>query len=193
MYLHKFEIETPADGYIITTDEAKEHLHVSGEDNYVASLVATAQGALERELKRVFLTTEIIAYADCWAANMYLPYPKLQSVDSVKYFDINGEQQTLLENDFYWVVTSSDPGYIKQKFDATYPELQQGRPDAISITYMAGYGDDANSVPTQLKHAVKLMLTDLYEHRGSVVVGSSVNKIPNHILDLIHSFKIYQF
>lgn len=190
--LHKVEIDDPAEGYIISTEEANTHLHVGGQDEYVDSLIAAAQGALERDLKRTFLTTKFIAYADCWEDRFFLPYPKLQSVESIKYFDTNGEEQELGENDFYWVITSSDPGYIKQKYDATYPELQAGRPDAISISFTAGY-EDIDAVPAQLKHAVKLLITDLYEHRGSIVIGAGVYQIPKHIINLVHDFKIYQF
>jgi uncharacterized phiE125 gp8 family phage protein len=57
---------------------------------------------------------------------------------------------------------------------------------------VVGYGLSGTSVPEEIKHAMKLIITDMYENRGTVVLGS-VAKIPNYITDLIHSYKIYHF
>jgi uncharacterized phiE125 gp8 family phage protein len=57
---------------------------------------------------------------------------------------------------------------------------------------VVGYGLSGTSVPEEIKHAIKLLITDMYENRGTVVMGS-VAKIPNYITDIIHSYKIYSF
>ena len=190
--LYRSIVITPPEIEPITLEEANTHLRVSGQDEEVTRLITVARKSLERYLKRTFITTQYKVFSECWHECMHLPYPTLQSVESVKYIDINGDEQTLSEPDYYHVVTNDDPGYIKKRFDACYPELDYGNPDAISIEYTAGYGDTANDVPEDIRHALKLMITNYYEQRGDIIIGS-VTRIPNYILDLVHDYRIYQF
>lgn len=179
---------------IITTEEANTHLHVSGQDVYVDGLVRVAVKSLERYLNRVFITQEWDVLYDCWAREMKIPFPVTQSVESVTYIDLNGAEQPLVEETDYWVVTTTDPAYIKLGYDFSPPELQYGRPDCIKISFTAGFGDGATDVPEDIRHALKLMITNYYEHRGDIVVGpAGVSRIPNYVKDLVHSYKIYLF
>lgn len=177
----------------LEVEEANEHLHVSGQDEYVTSLIKVARKSIERYLQRTLITTTYIAYADKWEGEFKLPFPKLQSVETVKYYNSNGTLTTLTEDDYYWVVTSGEPGIIKRKYDVVYPELNLGMPDAIEIEYTAGYGDEAETVPEDIRHAMKLLIGNYYEQRSDIVVGSTASRIPNYITDLIHSYKIYKF
>ncbi len=179
---------------LISTADANTHLRFSGQDTYVDGLVKAATSSLERYLKRVFITQEWEVYYDCWEREMKIPFPKTQTVDSVTYIDLSGVEQTLVEETDYWVVLTTDPSYIKLAYDFTPPELQYGRPDAIKITFTAGYGDEATDVPPDLIHALKLMIANYFENRGDIVVGpAGVSRIPDFVKDLVHSYKIYNF
>lgn len=189
--LHKVVVTTPPSVEPLLVAEANTHLHVSGQDSYVTTLIKVARMSIERYLQRTLCTTTYKAYADNWESVMTLPFPTLQSVTSVKYYNTEGTLTTLSTSN-YWVVTTDDPGCIVRKYDVTYPELQDGRPDAIEIIYVAGYGA-AEAVPEDIKHAMKLLIANYYENRGDIVVGTSATRIPNYITDLIHSYKIYKF
>lgn len=197
--MHKTVLVTPPAAEPITLTEAKAHLNVTSStlDTYITGLITTVRRSIERYLNRAILTQTWKVYADCWKSEMVIPYPRLQSVTHVKYYDINGTQQTLA-TDQYWVVASDEPGRIVRREDVTYPELQHGRPDAIEIQYVAGWlataaSPDFGVIPDEIKHAMKVMLTNYFEHKGDVVLGNVVHKIPQHVTDLIHSYKIYQF
>ena len=189
----------------ITTAEAKTHLNISSSthDTYIGTLITSARRQVETYLNRALITQSWKVYYDCWKHELLIPFGRLQVVSAspgpaspvVKYYDINGTQQTLTESDYYWVVTTTDPGRIVRKYDATYPELQYGRPDAIEIAFTAGYGAAATAIPDEIKHAIKLLITNYYEHRGDIVIGAGakVNKIPGHVTDLLHPYKLYQF
>lgn len=189
--MHKVVRREAATDYPVTLDELKSHLKVIDDDDYLTTLLATSTSMIERYLNRSLCTQEWTLYLDEWCYKILLPYSSIQSVESVKYYDLNGDPQTLTELDYYHVVTSDDPGYIQQRYDVTYPELEEGKPDAIEIEYTAGYGDPED-VPAEIKHAIKLICTDLHEHRGELVTGS-VNRIPNYVNSLCHSYKLYQF
>lgn len=174
----------------VTVSEAQEHLRISGQDQEVLRLVKAGTGMVERYLNRALITQSWDAYYDCWKEKFKLPYPPLQSVASVKYRDSDGAEQTL-SGSLYWV-TNNEPAEVTRAYNTVYPELQLGRPQAVKISVVVGYGDDVGDVPEDIRHAIKLLIADLYENRGTVVLGQ-VNKIPNYITDLIHSYKIYHF
>lgn len=194
--MHRTVLVNDASSEPVTLTEAKTHLNVSGtsKDTYITSLIVTARRQVERYLNRVLINQNWKVYYNCWHKEMFIPFGKLSAVSSVKYYDTSGTLTTLDANTYYWVVTTTDPGSIVRKYDVTYPELQDGRPDAIEIAFTAGFGSAASSVPDDIKHAMKLLITNYYEHRGDVVIGSqNVAKIPSYITDLIHSYKLYQF
>jgi len=156
-------------------------------------MIATARKQIERYLSRALITQEWEVYYDCWNTKMMIPFGQLQNVDSVQYYDSNGSFTTLPEASHYWVSNTSDPGFIQKRYDAVFPELQPGRPDAIRITFTCGYGDDPEDVPENIRHAMKLLITDYFEHRGEVVVGTAATRIPQFISNLIHTYRLYQF
>lgn len=190
--MHKTKLVTAPEKEPLTLDEVKQHLKVGdNEDAYLVGLIKTARISLERYLNRALITQTHRVYYDRWHHEMRIPFPPLQSVESVSYYDQQGEFQTLIENDFYWISDTTDPARIVRKWDVVYPELQDGRPDAVVIEFICGYGEPED-VSEDLKAAMKLIITDYYEHRGTIVIGQ-VNKIPDHITCLAHSYKIYLF
>lgn len=202
--MHKTVLVTAPSSEPVTLTEAKTHLNVSGtsKDTYITSLIVAARGQIERYLNRALITQSWKVYYDCWHHEMLIPFGRLQIAGAspgpaspvVKYYNLSGTLTTLTESDYYWVVTTTDPGRIVRKYDATYPELQYGRPDAIEIAFTAGFGSAASAIPDEIKHAMKLLITNYFEHRGDVVLGSqTVGKIPSYITDLIHGYKLYEF
>ncbi len=182
-------LKTPAASEPVTVNEANAHLKVTGEDTLVESLIITARMMIERYLNRSLVSQTWTAYDDCWGGELCLPYPPLVSVTHVKYRDLNGVLQTLASSN-YWVNSFEQPGNIKYVYGFTPPELQYGRPNSIEVEYVAGYTGD-EGVPEPIRHAMKILLTDMYEHRGQYVIGNIANKLPGYIIDLIHTYKIY--
>lgn len=176
----------------ITLPEAKAHLNITGtsRDTYITSLITVTRRGIERYLKRALITQTWKVYYDCWHNCMKIPFPVLQTVDSVIYKDSNGNDQTWA-TDQYWVVNTEDPGSIVRAYNVTFPQLQDGRPDAIEIEFTCGYGDAASDVPEEIRHAQKIWLTDLFEHRGEIVVANAAHRIPDHVKNLLHDHRIY--
>lgn len=179
----------------VSTDDAKTHLKVSGssEDSYIASLVKTARKSVERYLNRALITQTWKAYYDEWEDVMSLGKAPVQSVTHVKYYDYTASLTTLLASAYYYGDTISEPGKVVRRYDAVYPETETNRPNAIEIQFVAGYGDASTDVPEDIIHAVKLLVTDLYDNRGEIVVGTNVVRIPGHIQNLLHSYRLYDF
>ena len=92
----------------------------------------------------------------------------LASITHVKYYDADGTLTTVSSSD-YWTITTSTPPKIAFKstsFD--FPTLEDGRPEAIQITFVAGHASKA-AVPHKIKAAVKALATHWYNQRDVVV------------------------
>jgi uncharacterized phiE125 gp8 family phage protein len=204
--MHRTEIVTAPAVELLTLDEAKEHLRFRSDSKNaeITRMIKTMRQSIERYLKRALITQEWKVYYNQWNCELIIPFGNLQlraaSVDPVvelrplvKYYDTDGTLTTLDQDDYYWVDNKTDPAKIIQKYDVTYPELQYGRPNAIEITFLCGYGAAATAVPEDIIHALKVMLTNYFENPGSVVVGNVVNEIPGHVKNLLHDYRLYQF
>lgn len=94
-----------------------------------------------------------------------IPKPPLQSIASVKYYDVSGTLQTL-DSSYYLVRTPyRQKGTIERAPLMTFPLCQPDRRYPITIRFVAGYGA-ASAVPTNLKCAVLIALGWLYEDRS---------------------------
>lgn len=182
----------------VTLAEAQTHLIINGQDAYITSLIKASRIMVERYLNRSLMLQTWKAYADRWCKEFYLPYAPLLSVTNVKYYDDDAVLTTLATSE-YWVSSVDEPGEIEFAYNFNPPQLQQGRPNAIEIIYTAGYSASATeatqqaAVPEPIKHAMKILMTDMHEHRGQYVIGSQANKLPSFVIDLIHSYKLYNF
>lgn len=205
--MHKTVLVTAPTVEPLTTTEAKTHLNITSStyDTYIGTLITAARRQIERYLNRALITQSWKVYYDCWKHELLIPFGNLQvntyavgppevlASPVVKYYNTDGILTTLTESTYYWVVTTSDPGRIIRKYDATYPELQYGRPDAIEIAFTAGYGAAASAIPDDIKHAMKLLIGNYFEQRADIVVADRVDRVPSYITDLIHSYKLYRF
>lgn len=63
-------------------------------------------------------------------------------------------------------------------------------PNAVTIHFIAGYGNDGGSVPFTLKTAMQQLVTDWYFNREPVVAGA-VSELPNHVKALLWNERIY--
>lgn len=182
----------------VTLAEAQTHLIINGQTDYVNSLIKTSREMVERYLNRALMLQTWTAYADNWCRKFELPYAPLLGVSSLKYRDDEGTLQTLASSNYY-VSIADEPGYVQFIYDFNGPSLQDGRPNRIEIEYTAGYSSSATeatqqaAVPARIKHAMKVLMTDMHEHRGQYVVGASANKLPSFIIDLLHPLRLYAF
>jgi len=153
----------------ITLVEAKSHLRVdfSDDDTYIGTLITTARKYCEQYTNRVFITQTWRLNLDYFSNPFYLPVNPVQSVTTVKYYDENEAQQTLSAGD-YQVDLLSDNAQIYEGIIANYPSIGDTI-NPIEVIFVAGYGAAAD-VPADIKHAMKIMISHLYENREGVNV-----------------------
>ena|SRR3990167_180037 len=170
----------------ITLTQAKKQLEIADgitrHNDQLDRLITTVRKATERLTRRAWINQTwrltFRRFPDCRL--IQLPRPPLVSVTSVAYVDTNNVSQTLVANTDYVVRTNSQPGVIALARSHSWPSTESEENEAVTITYVAGYGATAATVPAEAKQAMLLMLRDWWEihGRGSVVIGTNINEVP---------------
>ena len=172
----------------ITLDEAKTHLRVltSDDDAYITDLIKVARRKVEYDLRRALITQTWKMYLDDFPANgdvILIPYPPLQSITSIKYYDTSNEQQTW-SNTEYELDIYSEPARVAEVYGYTWPSVYD-KLNAVEIIFIAGYGDDATDVPWTVKQAILMLIGHYYENREATTDGRPITSVPMAYENLI--------
>jgi uncharacterized phiE125 gp8 family phage protein len=160
----------------ITLAQAKAHLRVDGsdEDVMIAGFIVAARQACEQRTQRAMIESTYVTTLPGFESRMQLQGPLL-AVSAVKYLDAAGSEQTLSPS-AYVVDQYALPPAVLRASDATWPTVAAGRPDAVRITYTAGYATAA-AVPAPLVQWMLLQIGNMHQHRESTV-GGTVAELP---------------
>lgn len=147
-------VTTPPTSEPITLAEAQAQCRVEDgvDDTKLNALIVAAREQAESYTQRRLMTQTVTARYAAWPTNgmgIWLPGPPLQSVESIKYYDADGVEQTMDESD-YRVDTFSEPGRVQIAPTASWPRLESGNQLPISVEYIAGY-ESASDVPQSIK------------------------------------------
>lgn len=121
---------------------------------------------------------------------LILPRPRLIGIVNVQYLDINGVLQTL-DPSQYLVNPDAEPATISPALGCYWPPTQPGAPNAVQVTYTAGYGNTAAAVPGDLQLAIMLLAAHWYENREASVMpltGTGPVEIPLGVQQLLAQY-----
>ena len=184
----------------VTLTEVKKHLRLvtttteaeayTTEDDLLNRLIIAARAQAEQETGRRFITQTLTYYLKQWPNESYIkiPYPPLQSATIT--YRLTGDDDydnTLTTAD---VDIVSEPGRIILQPNESWPSGTLYTDNPIKITFACGYGL-AVAVPDNIKSAILLKISDLYEHRGELVVGLQVNRIIGAVDSLLMQYRIH--
>lgn len=140
----------------ITVAEAKQQLRIthSDEDTLIESYITAAREWAETFLNRTLVKstwkyqTDTFPYClgvgEMFGLGFRLPRPPLLSVSSITYIDLAGTEQTL-STSIYDVDHYDEPGIVSLAYLQLWPITQSVR-NAITITYLAGYGGQTKTL-----------------------------------------------
>lgn len=158
----------------VTVSELQSHLRVSGDDDYLDSLIAAASGYASRYLGRALRETEITRQWDrkeslhnlraetTGRRVLYLTYPPVQSVDRVYSIDTDDAETDITD---YTEDLISEPARILLRSYTLSRDIA-----VLRVEYTAGYTD----VPDEIRHGIMMHAAYLYEHRGDTDVEHAV-------------------
>lgn len=176
----------------VTLAEAKAHLRIEHalDDAYVTTLISAARQHVEDLCWRglVTQTWELVLDSFPEGGEVELPRGVLASISSVKYLDANGIEQTLAATE-YEADAVSVPGRLVLGYDKSWPSTRDVW-NAVRIRYVVGTTDA--TVPTPLKQAILLLVSQMYEHRTPEIVGS-VGKVGFAVDALCAPYRLMRF
>jgi len=163
---------TAATAPIVTLAEAKRHVRAedfTDDDSYLESLVEVATehiNGAQGWLGRAFLESTWEFRLDCFPLDrINIPLPPLRSVETVEYVKTDGTTGTVTDFRSFGVGLSVGSGYILPVYDGEWPDTLDDEPEAVRITFKAGY----DAPPKQLKHAMLLIVGDWYKNREDII------------------------
>lgn len=181
----RVEVTTPRAAPPVSLAEAKAHLGVdyADDDAMIAAMVEAATDAAERYLSRSIGTQTLTAYLDLADLRFPLALPRgpVQSVEAVTATDDAGAEAV------------ADPASYVVAGDRLALSTAPGAPpfdvdvrpyEGLAVRYVAGWSD----VPEPVRSAVLVKVRDLYDHRGSVVVGTVSSEVPQTAASLLAPF-----
>jgi hypothetical protein len=177
----------------------------STEDALLTRLITAVRQQAEAETWRRFITQTWDLYLDEWpnsptssikipgrgcreATEDYIeiPGPPLQTGAKL-YYTAYGEAEVECTDVSEDII--AEPGRLVLKTGYSWPSVILADVNPIRIRFTAGYGAAA-TVPEGIKTALLMMLSDVYENRGSVVIGLSIAYITRAIDNLLAPYRM---
>jgi len=140
-------------------------------ERYVSAAVAHLDGPFGY-IGRALVTQTWDLKLDSFPAEIVIPMPPLQSVDSLSYIDPDGETVTLSAESplIYQIVTDTRRrARIVPAYGESWPTARDV-PDAVTVRFTCGWRHDDSPqepVPESIRNALLLMVEDLFDGKES--------------------------
>lgn len=176
----------------ISLVEMKEHLRIvvddNNDDNYLDDIQRAATSLFTALTQyQVMQATYLLSLDEFPYYEIEIPIIPLISVSTLLYYTSASDTITLEENTDFYVSKSDRSAKIVPV--SSWPTAYD-RPDAVRITYIAG---NASNIPDNLLHCIRLLVSNAYENRQPVVVGSRAEELPLSLKLMIDTFKRESF
>lgn len=182
---------TPPTREPISVDEMQTHGRITGSDldPIIRNAIVASRRYVEEIIGRALINRSYTLERDTFADEMRLPYPPLSSVTQIQYVDTDGDTQTL-SSDVYTVDTTREPGLVRLGYDQSWPATRD-YPGAVTIEYVAGYGDGPEDVPEQIKIALMSHAMTLIDNPSMIDYGMQVREVPHVFERLLAPWRNY--
>lgn len=169
----------------LATAKAQCRVDLADDDALITAMILAASDEAEHLLRRAILPQQWRLSLDCFVIQtIELHRPPVTAVDSVKYVDSAGVQQTLVAGTDYQVSLGHPlfarlaPAYGKS-WPSTRAQL-----DAVEIDFTAGWAN-AGAVPPAIKQWVLMRVAAYYDNREAWTLGKAIerNSFIDRLLD----------
>ena len=182
----------------VTLDEVKMHARIDldDEDDLLGDVIRAATARLDGRdglLGRCLISQTWRYTLPGFLPSIQIPLPPVRSVETVSYVDVDGLTCVLAPGDYtLYGMDDSQPAVLMPAYGKSWPTTR-AIPEAVGITFSAGYGDAPSDVPEPIRAAIRMHVAHLYESRESVVVGMSSSMLPQGYQDLVADYRTWCF
>lgn len=163
----RVEVLTPPVEPAVTIDTIKAHIGISSAitqfDTILELYRSAATQKIEGKTGYTLITTVFKGFYNCFPACLLIKYKPNLAVSEIKYIDTDDAEQTL---------AASESNVFTDKFESKvvpvdcWPETQSETPDAVKITFSAGYGAATTDVPSDFQLAIAQVVAFMYGNKG---------------------------
>lgn len=174
---------TPPAAEPVTVDELKAQMRVSTgvEDDLFAAYITSAREMFEALTLRAVMTTTFRQHCPYLTGPIYLMRGEVQTIDSVKYYDVADQLQTASG---YYTDTISTPSSV---FFLNYPNVSTYKSPVAYVDFTAGW--EADQVPAMVKTAIRLLAAHYYEYREAFGTDN-LNELPMGFKAVCDQYKL---
>jgi len=175
----------------VSLGEAKAHLRVDSSDDD-----ALIQGLIDAAVSKFDGYSGELGFAllqQTWEQSfcgftsaIRLPLGRVIGIASVTYWDSANVLQTL-PTSVYTHHQDAEGCYVALKPGEIWPPTY-GRDDAVTVSWTAGFGDAADTVPAAIRQAMLLLIGHWYANREAVSAGTYA-ELPLAVMSLIAPFR----
>lgn len=171
--------------------EAKAFLRVddSAEDNLIATLITAARIHVESVTGRALIEQSWRVVLDDWPVDriVKLPVAPLMALTAITAYDTDGNGTSIGLTEVLPETHVAPAKLFLPKTFADAPLLRDRQ--AIEVDYVAGYGDEADHVPSTLVQAILSLIGHWFEHRDAVVLAGSGAVVPAGLDRLLSPYR----
>lgn len=169
---YSLELTTAPTVEPVTVAEAKRNADEddSHRDSDFAMWISEGRKQVEHDTRRSLINQTWTLKLDCFPSEDYIELlrPPLSSVTSIQYVDTDGNTQTFSSSS-YVVDSARTPGIVYLAYNESWPSTRTQK-NAVTVTYVAGYGATADSVPDWAKSAILIFCRHRYERPESAEI-----------------------
>jgi uncharacterized phiE125 gp8 family phage protein len=182
--------------------ELKRHLQIdennTDHDAYLADMLPSCFDLVDSYLGySCRKSTVAYLFDDLDGAIIHIP-ARLISISSVKYLDVNGDEQTLATTEYQELNSfSSNYGFDLEIINAPTVYDYGWK---YKVTVVEGFepssaapANIATVMPDAILHAVKLIAAQYWANRMAVSFGATGNEVPFGFKELINRYKVMEF
>lgn len=190
MWHHPLLVTAPATSPVdLPSVKAWLRVDYGDEDETIQSMINSAVSYLDGHrgiLGRCIINQVWSTAHRSWSKRFAAPMPDVSAV-VVKYYDINGAQQTVSASNYR---VYADYIYLKDSFDS--PQLEVDRDDPITIEWTCGFGAASTNVPQDLRDAIKTLVAHWFENREAIVPNErrvELERMPLSFTDIVAKYR----
>jgi uncharacterized phiE125 gp8 family phage protein len=168
----------------VSLAEAKTNLRIEQDDSTLDPLLTTYINGIvaeaEHQTGMCFINRPMRVTLDRFPDAIRLAAPTF-SVESVKFFDPDGAEQTLDPQDYY-ADKVTEPGYVVPGSGRSWPRTACGL-NVVSVDFIAGHGPDSASTPACVKLYVLARLAQQWDPADREFKDTEPSRFIERLLD----------
>ena len=163
-----YYVHTPATELPVSLEQVRYHLRnedLRFDDELLKVYIKAAAADVEKQYSLALLTQTIKQYHCGFPASsstpMLLRIAPMVSITSIEYMDTTGATQTWASSE-YTSGRMDMGGLIVPKINYSWPGDVANLPNAVTVTYQAGFGAKPSTIPIQITQAMLMAVADWY-------------------------------